>query len=1077
MQRKVWIAAVSAAVIALVLGGVGAAGAYFYLNQRNLGYLERAEQAFAQKDWKSAKQNYAWYLTKHPRDIEHLEKYAAASLNIMEGRTEALRDVIRACFQIASPDFTNDASVNHLLDLGEKHRLWDELDYCTQVILRVHPDDRRTQYYRALALEREGRAKEAIELYTALAEQGTDKLEVYGNLALLLQKQGLPEQSVKVLDDAFAKFPDNPLLMLQKSRFLVQTRQTEQASSEIEKVLQKLPENAEAHFTAAQIAIAQKQWDAGVQHLNKAIALAPDKPEAYLGLAYTYEAMGQREKGIELLSGLPPAMQVDNPEILFSLAEMQYSANLLEQADETVKAYKRAYPEHYPVFDYFAGRELLAKGSIQEALSKFIAVSKSSPDSIRALFYQAVAYLQLKQNDLAQTALESYLRERPDDETARNLLEQVMGKPKTREKAESDLRACLDNSNTTAAALLLAAQNLLKVNTKAKDEMIEGLVVKAAEEAIKREPGLPEAYSMLMDSYLRSGDQEAVKDVLNRAAQAGVPPHKLAMMQATVSLKSNDSASAEKCLSDDLARPEITRDEMIAWARLFAAHGFLDKSLQILSDAEAKSPESDRLEVRLEQIDLCIRMGDTDKALSLINAVEPSLRGNSTAEHKLNERKLALAEALLDTELKGDTEKAQAMLEDLQRAEPESAGVKVLQGLLLLRQTPPDSDRAEAIGRGILEDNPSNVEALLLLVNAALAKGRLSSALDYATRAVSLTPQNTSGRLALADTLVRAGSFAEAQKVLRPVLTASPNQPRALEILMQAYGENGQTEEAKSVFERLEKIYGEHPEHAAKLTFLKALLCMYEKKFAEAEEYLRNPVITAADAKSAETLARIIQSQGKTEDGEKVLKQFAAQNESNVDAWTKLGQFYLSTQEPAKLSEASSAFTRALLITPDYAPALRGQIQVQMRLGNQGAAIGLCDRYLASEPGDVDILQQKAILLYRDPKQLGEALAAIEQAIQRLEKPEFFATRGQIKLAMGKYQEALDDLRRFADAQASAPAEIDSAIAEAYAGLDENDLARKYCDSALRKAQKDNRAILPRLEELSKRIDAKGEKH
>ena len=100
-----------------------------------------------------------------------------------------------------------------------------------------------------------------------------------------------------------------------------------------------------------------------------------------------------------------------------------------------------------------------------------------------------------------------------------------------------------------------------------------------------------------------------------------------------------------------------------------------------------------------------------------------------------------------------------------------------------------------------------------------------------------------------------------------------------------------------------------------------------------------------------------------------------------------------------------------------------------------GTALGLCHCYLAAEPDDADMYRRKSDWPCYDPRRLNEALDAIEGAIKIVERPDFFELRGRINLARGKFKEALGDLRRFADAQASAPAETDAAIAEACIGL------------------------------------------
>ena len=681
MSRRFWTMLGAGLLSALLLIAVAVMVFLFIKNQRNLRYLHTAETAFARQDWKDAKRNFAWYLTKHPRDTAALENYAEASSKIFDGRTEALRDVARAYFQIATGDPENKTHLTKLLEFNQRHRLWNELEYCTQYFLRLKPDDVDLKYYRGMALERQGRAREALDVYDGLVQAGTDRLDVYGDLAVLQYRQGLVEQASKAFELAREKFPDDARVSIERARYLLQTRQLDAASAEIAQAVAVLPENADARMTAAQIAIARKQWDEALAHLLKAQSLAPVRPDAYLGLAYVYETTGASDKGIALLEGLAPEIRLDSPEILFSLAEMQYSQNRLDEARVTVESYRHAYPEQFSVFEYFEGREFLQKGSPAEAVAKFNAVAKSSPDSLRALFYQAAAYLQLKQNDQARTAIEAYLRSRPDDEAALELMER------------------------------------------------------------------------------------------------------------------------------------------------------LNKS---------ETPQAD---------------GST-----------------------------------------GDSGKRQ----------------------------------------------------------------------DSQTR--------------------------------------------------------------------------------------------------------------SSGANDAHVLAQKLASEGRPDEAGHVLQHYADANASDPDAWTNLGAFYLSTRDRSKLADASTAFTRALVVSADHVPALRGMIQVQLLQGNAGTGLGLCERYLAVKPNNAEVLHWQARLLAQDPTRLEQALDAVNRAIRVMEQPEFFTTRGQILLAQGNFKAALDDFRRIAGAQAVAPAEIDAGMAEAYAGLKDAALARQYLESAKQKAAKDSPVDFKRIEQLLQGLETDGTK-
>ena len=180
MSRKGWIillAIVLLAVLILAAGGVAAVHAYFRHSDRLL--LTRAEEAEAAGNWRTVKNNCAWYLTRHPQDTGILAKYARACSSWLDNRNSNVRDAGRAYFQIASKDPAQDEPIERLIEFQEEHHMWEELEYATSYFLRQRSStspglDARLRYLHALALDRSGRTKEAIDAYTELTNSGVD---------------------------------------------------------------------------------------------------------------------------------------------------------------------------------------------------------------------------------------------------------------------------------------------------------------------------------------------------------------------------------------------------------------------------------------------------------------------------------------------------------------------------------------------------------------------------------------------------------------------------------------------------------------------------------------------------------------------------------------------------------------------------------------------------------------------------------------------------------------------------------------------------------------------------------------
>jgi hypothetical protein len=100
------------------------------------------------------------------------------------------------------------------------------------------------------------------------------------------------------------------------------------------------------------------------------------------------------------------------------------------------------------------------------------------------------------------------------------------------------------------------------------------------------------------------------------------------------------------------------------------------------------------------------------------------------------------------------------------------------------------------------------------------------------------------------------------------------------------------------------------------------------------------------------------------------------------------------------------------------------------------------------------------------------AFDAVTRAIERNPRPEYLVLRGLSRLALEDYTGALIDLRDAATGMHTAPARLDAALAEAYLGLEELDLAKTYLESARRKEADGDRSAtdhLGRLDKLLKR--------
>jgi tetratricopeptide (TPR) repeat protein len=556
------------------------------------------------------------------------------------------------------------------------------------------------------------------------------------------------------------------------------------------------------------------------------------------------------------------------------------------------------------------------------------------------------------------------------------------------------------------------------------------------------------------------------------AKEAGVPPTNFSTLQAAILLQDKDVTTAYQLLENEFNDTNLSRSAIQTWVNIFASRGHLEVALDGLQlAANNASTEEDRTQFKIDRAALCRTFGEPHRALLLARELDPTVQNNATLRDRLNQEKISIAERLIPKGDLQDHQTAQEIIDEIQGQMPEEPRIQIARARMLLIQESPDYEQAEALCVKALQYDPQNADAPILLYELSARKGQLDRSLEFANRAVGARPQNKVARVAQVNALIRLQQFPEAATAVEGLLNTYPSDTTILELAAKAYANAGRVRQATPLLDSLETLAGHIPETANTITALRGLLSTYQGNWDEAEALLRaqyeaNPTNFA----SLNTLFRTLLTQGKQQEALEVLQTFANANPQHPEAWTQLGQFYTLQRTKPSLLEAASAFTQALFAMEDYAPALRGLIEVQYSLNYQGVALALCEQYLEDQPDDPGVLYRKALLLSQNPNKLELALTTIEHAATVSEQLEFTTLRGQLLLQLDRYNEAIEDFRHVADIQGITTIQQDIAMATAYIGLEEPGMARRYFELAQSKSDNARIAVIRSLAFLANRL-------
>lgn len=1057
----------------------GAVGGFFWHKQRQVTLaLENAEKFYAKQNWAAARRNYAFYLRKNPENVPLLLKYADCCNNIMEDRPKMLRDMSVAYYQAAINQPGDAEAVRRLIEHCMAIPSWSDVEYYAARFLAQDPGLAWLTYCRAQALEHLDRRQEAADIYAKLIEAQTEFTDVYGRLASIWKTIGFESRATGLLDDLVAGRPDDAMALLQRARYRFESGNRDAAQEDADKALALKPDDPELLLFASRLATARKQWPEAIALAERALPNAPKPIEAYVVILSTCQEQGEIDKALSLIDGMDTRLRADNPEIFVCKYELLILENKIDDADKTLEEYRKVYPRHTMVFEYMEARKLLAQGNALGATAKLTTVTRNLPGFRQAGYFLAIAYLQSDQREWARSTLETLCRNAPDFVRARALYQREFGPGETAAELVRQGEQIAADPGASVEHLVAAAEAILAKDTgKDRSKPQAVLVQNLLEKAIQKNPAYGAPYSLLADLYLRTGETAQVSPLLERAAAANVPSPEIALVRAGLALAENRPDDALKVFADEVSAREMPVDEVRRWANSFAARGNIALGLSVLTRAMESLPPDKARTLATEQATLCTRFGDIDGALRIIAEIETRAASDpELAAALLNEEEL-LIELLLQSKTPRYLQEAKRLVEHLCTAKPDEVRYRLLEGRVLASQDPPDYDGAQTVLAPLLDRNPRDSQVLMTLADLSMRRENLVAALDYAQRASGNAPQDMTIQLALAEIQMRSKLYAEAQATLENVLAIVPKEIRALELLIDSYLSTRRLEHAQSTLQRVEAVLSESPEDAWRLALLRGKVAIARgENVSSVEEVLRaRYVANPDDIEALRELAVAVQRQGRASEAEQLLTAFADNNSGREDAWVMLGHYYLAGNTPESLAKASSAFTRALIVRPNYLPALAGLIDLGLRTNSGPQVLMLCDRYLEIQPMSPEILYRKAVLLAFNAGKNEDALACIQQAIALNQRTDYLFFRGTLYLTLQRYREALDDLLRVNQTRDVGVADLDLALAEAYLGTGDRDAAAQYYQSAKRKIANGAKANPQRIELLDKELADKKE--
>ncbi len=292
-----------------------------------------------------------------------------------------------------------------------------------------YPDNSQLQFGKALLLQQDGRAQEAL----ALLEQQPRKTRPIASILLharLLQSLERNAEALPLLEKGIELHPDDKRLRLTYARLLVAEDRLDDARGEFSALLQQHPNDDDLRFSLALVCLEAEAWKEAIVYLEELVERGSHVEAAHFNLARAHEELGDTSSALNEYALVGPGndylpAQARQSELLFKQQRGAEAAERLRQARDT-------QPD-YAIQLYLIEAEAWSKQQdterawqlVQHALEQF-------PEDLNLLYTRAM--LAEKRNDLAllEQDLRFILEREPDNAMALNALGYTLADRTTR---------------------------------------------------------------------------------------------------------------------------------------------------------------------------------------------------------------------------------------------------------------------------------------------------------------------------------------------------------------------------------------------------------------------------------------------------------------------------------------------------------------------------------------------------------------------------------------------------------------------------------------------------------------------
>ena len=708
------------------------------------------------------------------------------------------------------------------------------------------------------ALERHEDAADSFAAFLEKHPEASQQRLLYAS-ALTAAKQ-FPKAKVEI-EYLLERYPNHPLANELHAEILYDEKQFQAAKTAAEKAISGGLGSIKNHLIAGVSALNLGRQEQGYQHIRQIEKSLPQNHQLMRVLANLKLKLGYVDEVTEMLSGISPETQIDaelysntsialarqgklddashyaavaenlapdNSQVLLQRGQLKLAANQKGAVNDILKALE-VDPENSAALLSLV-RELVKNKQYQQALDAVKGAEAADP-TVRKLL-EGDIYRAQKQIDQARQAYTEALTLSPQSLGARTylaMLDELSGQP---EKALQQYGVLL-NENPGHGGIIRLLINQYRRQPEQRAE-VQQLLTQQRD----RHPLTAITLSMLQQQQGDiKGAEQSISAALQKFSNNSALLNRLGDLQLQQQAYADAVNSFERSLQTEANQPNIWLKKLAgleAQKLTNSAHSELQRARRETQNASVLDLAEVSLYLSEDELSKAATQLEQFKAnhgsvmgYHILNSRLASKRGDSKGlvEHQeaifRASPNLNSAKSLINAYIANqDYSKALALIGKMQQQMPENEGLKLAKGEVLLKSDP---QAAQKHYEGLIQQSPTNPVVL-----------------------------NNLAHIYLQD----ANHYADAIKLSKQALQLMPEHPAIQETLAHAYLVSGESQQAVSIYRKLQPGVLKTPE--IQLRYIQAL--MDTGKSALARELLLQLDSTRLNSQQQQQLAEVKQA-------------------------------------------------------------------------------------------------------------------------------------------------------------------------------------------------------------------------